>query len=144
MTVIFELNFRLITLADHEFHQSDRTHPNHGISGGVSAMGTAADLNAYTRYFEFRLYDEGPFRSRPGDTASLVSSYSTYNQSMLANLTAQGESVWRNTSTVTGSYTLHMAQGAYLSAGLSYHARPDITPRVANALIFSAVVNYFF
>lgn len=32
---------------------------------GASAMGTEMDLNAYTRYYELRIYDQGPFRSRP-------------------------------------------------------------------------------
>ncbi len=49
----------------------ERMAANHA---GASAMGTAIDLNAYTRYYEFRMYDQGPFRSRPGDTASLVAS----------------------------------------------------------------------
>lgn len=137
-------NFCAYLLGDYQLFQSDRNHPNHGIYGGVSAMGTSTDLNAYTRYYEMRVYDEGPFRSRPGDTLSLVSSYSTYNRYMIANLVAQGKTVWRNASTVTGSYNLHLARGAYLSTGLSYHAGPDITPRDPNGLIFSAIVNYFF
>jgi porin len=137
-------NFCAYILGDYQLYQSDRNHPNHGIYGGVSAMGTPTDLNAYTRYYELRFYDEGPFRSRPGDTASLVSSYSTYSRYMIANLAAQGKTAWRNSSTVTGSYNFHVARGAYLSAGLSYHAGPDISPRDPNALIFSAILNYFF
>ena len=137
-------NFCAYFLADQQLHQSNRAQPNHGIYGGITAMGTSADLNAYTRYYEVRVYDEGPLRARPGDTASLVASYSTYSRSMLANLGAQGKSFWRNASTLTGSYNLHMSRGAYLSAGLSYHAGPDISPRVANALVFSAILNYFF
>ncbi len=137
-------NFCAYILADHEFYQSDRDHPGHGIYAGASAMGTAIDLNPYTRYYEFRLYDEGPFHSRPDDTASLVASYSTYSPWLLKNLEAQGKTVWRNASTVTGSYNLHLSRGIYLSAGLSYHAGPDITPRVANGLIFSTIMNFFF
>jgi len=137
-------NFCAFILADHEFYQSDLEHPARGIYAGASAMGTAMDLNAYTRYYEFRLYDEGPFRSRPDDTASLVASYSTYSPWLLKNLVAQGKTVWRNASTVTGSYNMHIARGTFVSAGLSYHAGPDITPRVANGLIFSAIVNFFF
>jgi hypothetical protein len=137
-------NFCAYILADYQMFQSNRTHPNQGIYGGVSAMGASTDLNAYTRYYELRAYDEAPFRSRPGDTASLVSSYSTYSRYMVANLLAQGKTVWRNSSTVTASYNIHVARGAYLSTGLSYHAGPDISPREANALIFSSIFNYFF
>ena len=137
-------NFCAFILADHELHQSDREHPARGIYVGASVIGTAMDLNAYTRYYEFRLYDEAPFRSRPDDTASLVASYSTYNPWLLRNLVAQGKTVWRNASTLTASYNVHLARGTFFSAGLSYHAGPDITPRVPNALIFSTIVNVFF
>ena len=137
-------NFCAYILADHQFLQSNPARPNHGIYGGFSVMGTSTDLNAYTRYYEFRVYDEGPFRSRPDDTASLVASYSTYSHYMLANLVAQGKSVWRNSTTLTGSYNFHVSRGTYLSAGLSYHAGPNITPRAPNALIFTTILNYFF
>jgi porin len=137
-------NFCAYILADHEFYQNDRDQPGRGIYAGASAMGTAMDLNAYTRYYEFRLYDEGPFRSRPFDTASLVASYSTYSPWLLKNLVAQCKTVWRNSSSVTASYSMHLSRGIYLSAGLSYRAGPDITPRVANGLIFSTIMNFFF
>jgi porin len=137
-------NFCAYFLADRQLVQSELARPNRGIYGGITAMGASTDLNAYTRYYEFRAYDEGPFRSRPGDTASLVASYTTHSRYMLANLESQGKTVWRNGSTVTGSYTLHISRGVYLSTGLSYHAGPDITPRVANGLIVTTDVNYFF
>ncbi len=137
-------NFCAYILADHQWLMSDRAHPNRGVYSGISAMGASTDLNAYTRYYEFRLYDEGPFKSRPGDTASIVASYSDYSRYMVANLVAQGQSAWRNSSTLTGSYNLHATRGVYLGAGLSYVAGPDISPRVANALTFSVVSTLFF
>jgi hypothetical protein len=137
-------NFCAYILADYELNRHDLEHPGHGIYAGASAMSTATDLNAYTRYYELRLYDEGPFRSRPDDTAALVASYSPYSPWLLKNLMAQGKTVWRNASTLTGSYNLHLARGVYLSTGLSYHAGPDITPRVANGLILSTILTVYF
>jgi porin len=137
-------NYCAFILADQQLTQSDPAQPSHGLFGGVSAMTTSPNLNAYTRYYELRLYDQGPFKSRPADTASLVASYSSYSHSMIDNLLAQNKTVWRNSSTLTGSYNVHVARGSYMSIGLSYHAGPDITPRVANALTFSVVSNYFF
>jgi porin len=43
-------------------------------------MATPADMNVYTQYYELRLYQEGTFRSRPNDMASLVSSHSVYSK----------------------------------------------------------------
>lgn len=137
-------NFCAYILADHQFLQSDRARPSQGIYAGASAIGDSTDLNAYTRYYEFRLYDEGPFPSRPGDTLSLVATYSDFSRYTVAGLAAQGKSFWRNSSSLTGSYTVRISRGNYLGAGLSYVAGPAITPRVANALTFTIAYNMFF
>ena len=137
-------NMCAFALIDQQLHQSDSAQPKQGIYAGVSAMGTSTDLNAYTRYYELRLYDEGPFKSRPGDTAALVSSHSNYNKYLVANLVAAGKTAWRNSSTITGSYNVEITRGIYLSTGLSFASGPDISPRIANALTFSGIVNFFF
>ena len=131
-------------LADHQFLQRNHARPNQGIYAGASAMGDSTDLNAYTRYYEFRLYDEGPFLSRPGDTLSFVSTHSDFSRYKVAGLAAQGKSFWRNSSSLTGSYTFRISRGKYLAAGLSYVAGPAITPRVANALTFTVASHWFF
>ena len=137
-------NFCAYILADHQFLQSDRARPSQGIYAGASAIGDSTDLNAYTRYYEFRLYDEGPFPSRPGDTLSFVATYSDFSRYTVAGLAAQGKGFWRNSSSLTGSYTVRMSRGNYLGAGLSFVAGPAITPRVANALSFTIAYNMFF
>ena len=137
-------NFCAYILADHQFLQSNRTVPNHGIYAGASAIGDSTDLNAYTRYYEFRLYDEGPLPSRPGDTLSVVASHTDFSRYTIAGLVAQGKSFWRNSSSLTGSYTIRISRGNYLSAGLSYVAGPAISPRVPNALTYTIAHNLFF
>jgi porin len=137
-------NFCAYILADHQFLQSNRAGPNQGIYAGASAIGDSTDLNAYTRYYEFRLYDEGPFPSRPGDTLSMVASHSDFSRYTIAGFAAQNESFWRNSSSLTGSYTIRISRGNYLGAGLSYVTGPAITPRLPNALTFTIVHNFFF
>ena len=137
-------NFCAYILADHQFLQSNRTGPNQGIYAGASAMGDSTDLDAYIRYYEFRLYDEGPFPSRPGDTLSMVASHSDFSRYTIASLEAQGKSFWRNSSSITLSYNYRISRGNYLGAGLSYVAGPAITPRVPNALTFSIKSDFFF
>ena len=137
-------NFSAYILADHQFLQSDHARPGQGIYAGASAIGDSTDLNAYTRYYEFRLYDEGPFASRPGDTLCLVASHSDFSRYTIAGVAAQGKSFWRNSSSLTGSYTIRISRGNYLGAGLSYVAGPAITPRAPNALTFSINSNFFF
>ena len=101
-------------------------------------------MNAYARYYEARLYDEGPFRSRPGDIISVIASRTGYSKVFTDNLVSQGKSVWRAGSSVTGSYSMHASRGNYVSLGLSYLYGPAITPRVSNALNFTANWSVFF
>jgi len=49
-------------------------------------MATPADMNVYTRYYELRLYQEGTFRSRPNDMASLVSCHSVLQQAGISKV----------------------------------------------------------
>ena len=137
-------NFSAYILADHQFLQSNRTRPGQGIYAGASTIGDSTDLNAYTRYYEFRLYDEGPSPSRPSDTISLVASHSDFSRYTVAALAAQGESFWRNSSSLTVSYNIRISRGNYVGTGLSYVAGPAITPRVPNALTFTITSTMFF
>ena len=91
-------------------------------------------MNPYARYYEARFYKEAPFRSRPNDVISVVASRTGYSSIFTDNLVAQGKTVWRAGTTVTGSYSLRASPGNYLSLGLSYVYGPAITPRVPDAL----------
>ena len=43
-------------------------------------MTASSQFNAYDRYYEARIYQEGPFRHRPYDVTSLVASYTGYSK----------------------------------------------------------------
>lgn len=75
---------------------------------------------------------------------SLVSSRSDYSTYSTRNLQAAGKTVWHNSNSVTGSYSVHVSRGNFVSLGLSYVAGPAITPRVNNALTFGVVSTIFF
>jgi hypothetical protein len=51
---------------------------------------------------------------------------------------AQGRSIWHDSRSLTGTYTIHVAPGDYLSLSLGYVRGPALTPRVANTLTFTA------
>ena len=73
-----------------------------------------------------------------------MASHSDFSRYTIAGLAAQGKTFWRNSSSLTGSYTIRISRGNYLGAGLSYVAGPAITPRVPNALTFTVANNFFF
>ncbi len=137
-------NYCAFALMDYQVTQPDREHPAHGFYAGGSAMTVPDTLNAYARYYELRVYQEAPFRSRPFDVFSAVASRTGYSKYVTDNLVAQGKTVWRAGTTVTGSYSLRATPGNYLSFGLTYLYGPAITPRVPNALTFLANWSVFF
>lgn len=137
-------NHTAFVLIDHQLRKPDVLQPGHGLYAGVSAMTASSRFNPYDSYFELRLYDKAPFRSRPSDMASVVASYSGHSSYYTDQLVAGGRSVWRNQTSVTGSYSLHAHRGQYVSLGLSYIHGPAVTPRVGDALTFATSYTMFF
>lgn len=137
-------NYCAYMLGDRQMWQPDRMHAGRGIYAGVSAMVVPADLDAYRLYYEARVYAPAPFRTRQGDFASLVASYTAISQDKLRTLTAEGKTFSRSSDSVTGSYTLRLARGTYAGLGLSYVNGPSVTPKTAAALTFTAQTSVFF
>jgi porin len=137
-------NHAAFALIDIQLYKPNPQMPWQGLYIGGSAMTAASQFNAYDRYFEARLYRMAPFRKRPGDVASILSTYSEHSKYLTDALTSQGKTVWRNGASVTGTYNIHLAQGHYLSLGLSYLRGPAITPRVDDALNFTAMYTVLF
>jgi hypothetical protein len=106
-----------------------------GLEGnGVLLIG---ELNAYDRYYEARVYQRGTFSSRPTDVVALVASYRGHSQYFTDRLVAQGKTVWRSSSSFTGTYTLHVTRKKYLSLSLGYVKGPALSPRVDDTLTFT-------
>jgi porin len=137
-------NHLAFALADVQIHQPNPVQPAQGLYIGASAMTAAASLNAYDRYYEARLYEKAPFRSRPADMVSLVASCTRHSRYLTDSLVAAGKTAWRSSASLTGSYALRISSGQYLSIGLSYIHGPAITPRVNDSLTFATTYSVFF
>ncbi len=137
-------NYCAYALMDDQLLQSSREYPNQGIYIGGSFMTVPKTMNAYSRYYEARFYEEAPLRSRPYDVLSVVGSRTGYSKIFTNKLVSEGKTVWRAGTTVTGSYSLHASRGNYLSLGLGYVYGPAITARVPNALNVIANWTLFF
>ena len=129
-------NYCGYALFDRQLMRTSLEHPDHGLYAGLSFMTVPDALNPYSRYYEARLYKEAPLERRPADLLSFVASHTSYGRLDTNSLIAQGKTVWRSGSTLTGSYALHVSPGDFVSLGMSYLYGPAITPRVPNALIF--------
>ncbi len=137
-------DFCAYALMDGQLTRSDLAHPQRGIYGGVSVMTAPQSKNPYDRYYELRLYKEAALRSRPGDVISVVASRTGYSSVYTNHYVSQGKTVWRGSTTLTGSYSLRAGRGDYVGAGLGYDFGPAVTPRVPSALNLTVTWTLFF
>lgn len=137
-------NYCAYVLMDYQLSRTDHEHPNAGLYAGGSFMTVPETMNAYSRYYEARLYQEAPFRKRPDDIASLIASYTGYSRYFRDHLVREGKTTWQSGTTLTAGYSLHASRGNYVSLGLGYAHGPAISPRVPNALRFTVNWTLFF
>jgi porin len=84
------------------------------------------------------VYQRGTFPSRPTDVLALVASHRGHSQYFTDGQITQGRTVWRSSSSLTGTYTLHVTRGNYLSLSLGYVRGPALSPRVDDTLTVTA------
>jgi porin len=101
-------------------------------------MVVPSKFNAYDRYYELRVYQRAPFASRPTDVLTFIASHRGHSRYVTDPLAAQGKTYWRDSRSVTGTYTLHLSRGNYLSLSAGYQRGAAITPRVDTALTTTA------
>ncbi|GAB4108094.1 MAG: hypothetical protein Kow001_03420 [Acidobacteriota bacterium] len=130
-------NYCAYGLVDFQLRRSPAGAPSRGLYLGGSIMTVPEEFNAYSRYYEGRLYHLGPFRSRPDDVVSVVASYRRHSSHVRARLDAEGKSYWTGSTTLTGAYSMHVSRGNYMNVGLSYVRGAAITPRVDDALVLN-------
>ncbi len=130
-------NYCAYVLVDYQLRISDPSAPGRGLFLGATAMTVPPALNAYDEYYEARLYERGPSASRPDDVLTIVAAYRGHSRYFTDGLAAQGKTVWRSSTSLTGTYTLHASRGNYLSLSLGYVRGPALSPRVDDALTFT-------
>jgi porin len=137
-------NYCAFFLGDRQLTQHDLGNTDHGLYVGVSGMTVPRSMNAYTRYYELRAYQNAPFRRRPQDMTSVVASYTDHSEYYVKELLAEGKTAAVRTGTLTGSYSFRATRGTYIAAGISYNMRPAITPRSNGAILFIISSSLFF
>jgi len=137
-------NYCAYVLLDYQLRRPNPQKPSRGLFAGATAMTAPSKFNAYDRYYEARIYQRAPFASRPDDVVSLVAAWRGHSKYVTDSLAAQGKTVWRGSISLTGSYSFHVSPGNYVSLGLGYVRGAAITPRVADALAFTANWGVYF
>ena len=137
-------NYTAFLLADRQLTQVGYGGPGDGLYAGVSVIADPSEMNIYSRYYEMRFYQKGPFQSRPRDMVSVVTTYTGFSPDYIAKVAAQGKTLWRGSETVSTSYGVVLRSGMYLTLGATYISAPAPTPRVAHAWVPNAQMIYFF
>lgn len=137
-------NGSFYVLGDVQLRQAGYGSPSRGMYAGASWMSAPSRFNAYDRYFEARVYQTGPFRSRAADTAALVYAWRAHSPIVTGRLAAEGKTYWKGSPSITASYNFRASAGNYITVALGYTRGAAITPRVKDAVVATVSWGMFF
>ena len=137
-------NYCAYALLDYQIHRSESGPSGHGLYVGATVMTVPEKFNTYDRYFEARVYQKAPFPQRPDDVLAFVGTYRGNSHFVTRSLAAQGNTVWQSSPSLTANYSMHVSRGNYLTLALGYARGAAITPRVPDALVFTANWGLYF
>lgn len=121
-------NFGLYLLADRQLIQ---TAPNaapgsaiRGIYAGFSVMYAPSYFNAFSQYYEARLYGFGLIPGRPFDLVTLVANRNVFSEDAVRRARAFRQLTHDNANTYTAAYSAKVAPGTNINVGVSYVDNP--------------------
>ena len=141
-------NYGLYLLGD---RQILKTAPNggprtayQGLYAGFSAMYGPRYFNAFTQYYEGRIYGFGLVPGRPFDLLSLIWNKNIFSQILVRDARNFGGLAHNNANTYTASYNIHVLHGVSLDLGVSYTDNPTpINYTTSSGSSFSFLSNLF-
>ncbi len=134
-------NFGLYLLADRQLIQ---TAPNagpgsavRGVYAGFSVFYAPSYFNAFSQYYEARLYGFGLIPGRPFDLLTLVANRNVFSEDSVRAARRVGLLAHDASTTFTAAYSAHVLRGTNVNVGVSYVDNP--TPIVYNRSTGSAL-----
>jgi porin len=119
-------NWNVYLLGDRQLSRPEPGRPYRGWYGGFTVMESPSSVNVFRSYYEARVYDISPFKSRPEDQFNIVATYSLFSTDARQYYIDQGVYPPRNDSTsVTLSYACKLTHGIYVTPGLSFTNHPS-------------------
>ncbi len=129
-----EGNYCVFALADYQIRKPEKGPAANGVFIGGTFMSAPSRFNSYDKYWEARLYQRAPFESRKDDVVTLVAAFRGHSNDVTKRLAAQGRTYWQSSESITGSYSLHVAPGNYITLAAGFVRGPAIAPRVSDTL----------
>jgi porin len=122
-----DTNWNAYLLADQQLSRPDPGRAYRGWYAGLSVMESPPNVDVFRNYFEARVYNLGPFQSRPGDAFNIVATYSEFSsyarQYYIEQLGLYPPQ--KNTTSLNMSYAWHVLPGTYLIPGLGFTNHPS-------------------
>ena len=141
-------NYGLYLLADRQLIKTgasgDPRTSFQGLYAGFSVMYGPPNFNAFSQYYEARVYGFGLVPGRPFDLLSLVWNRNVFSGTLVDRSRAFGLLAHDNANTYTAAYNIHLFQGTSLNLGASYtdHPTPIVYNRSTGSSL-SALANLF-
>jgi porin len=119
-------NWNVYLLGDQQLSRPDSGLPYRGWYGGFTIMESPSDVNVFRSYYEVRLYDISPFKSRPADQFNIVGTHSLFSRDARQYYIDQGlYPPQKDTTSVTAAYAYKVTHGTYIQTGLSFTNHPS-------------------
>jgi porin len=119
-------NWNAYLLADQQLTRSEPDRAYRGWYGGFTVMESPSNVNVFRSYYEARLYDIGPFKSRPEDQFDIVGTHALFSGDARQFYIEQGVyPPQKDTSSVTMSYAYKLIHSTYLTTGLTFTNNPS-------------------
>ena len=141
-------NYGLYLLGDRQIIKTaPRGGPRTAFDGlyvGFSAMFAPKYLNAFSQYYEGRIYGFGLIPGRPFDLASFAWDQNVFSKVLVNEGRFFGQLTHTNANTFTGSYNFRVVHGVNVAVGLSYTDHPvPITYTSNSGSSLSVLTNLF-
>jgi porin len=119
-------NWNAYLLADQQLTRPEPARAYRGWYGGFTVMESPSNVNVFRSYYEVRLYDIGPFESRPEDQFNIVGTHALFSGDARQFYIEQGVyPPQKDTSSVTLAYAYKLTHSTYLQSGLAFTNNPS-------------------
>jgi porin len=136
-------NWNVYLLGDQQLTQPEPGRSYRGWYGGFTVMESPAKVNVFRSDDEARIYDIGPFKSRPFDQFNIVGTYRTFSQDARQYYIDLGTyPPQKNTTSVTMGYAFKAAHGTYLTVNLAYVNHPSFITAPGEGQDLNFIFNY--
>jgi porin len=155
-------NWAWAVSGDYQFRQPNKYVPFEGTYVGASVQYAPPQQNAYTQYYEIRLFQLGPFKCRPFDMPTFVINHTVFSQIAMQAFqsyaplrTAYGNayvdainpqfgySYYGDQTTVNAGYSMRVRRGLWFTPAFTYARHPTFAPRLANPIEVKASISWY-